>query len=148
MERLLLGYALPGKNERLFGKTLPYDHVEGSDALILGRFCEYTEKLFSYVARLEQPRTLKEWSILLTELIEALFFPDEDSEREMQVIRTGLTDLERLQEMATFDEKCFAIVVSIIASGFPFFLISPALRHRALAAWVFVTASPIILCTS
>jgi len=39
LERLILGYALPGQDEKMFRGILPYDHIEGSEASLLGSLC-------------------------------------------------------------------------------------------------------------
>jgi len=105
LERLILGYALPGQDEIMFNGILPYDHIEGTNASVLGRLLDFTEQLFTHVTSLGQPRTLNQWSKSLTELCEKFFMPDEDTEREMQVIRRTLTDLGNMQKIAIFDEE-------------------------------------------
>jgi exodeoxyribonuclease V gamma subunit len=111
LERLILGYALPGQDENMFNGILPYDHIEGSDASVLGRLLDFTEQLFTHVTSLGQPRSLNQWSKTLTELCEKFFMPDEDTEREMQVIRRRLNDLGDIQKIAGFDE---AIDINVI----------------------------------
>jgi len=105
LERLILGYALPGQDENMFNGILPYDHIEGGNASVLGRLLDFTEQLFTHVTSLRQPRTLNQWSKTLTELCEKFFMSDEDTEREMQVIRRTLTDLGDMQKIAIFDEE-------------------------------------------
>ena len=105
LERLILGYAMPGQDEKMFNGILPYDHIEGSNASVLGRLLDFTEQLFTYVTSLGQPRTLNQWSKTLTELLEKFFMPDEDTEREMQVMRRTLNDLGDMQKIAVFDEE-------------------------------------------
>jgi len=111
LERLILGYALPGQDENMFNAILPYDHIEGSNASVLGRLLGFTEQLFTCVTSLRQPRTLNQWSKTLTELCEKFFMPDEDTEREMQVIRRAFNDLGDMQKIAIFDE---AIDIDVI----------------------------------
>ena len=105
LERLILGYALPGQDENMFNGILPYDHIEGINASVLGRLLDLTEQLFTHVTSLGQPRTLNQWSKTLTELLEKFFMPDEDTEREMQVIRRTFNDLGNIQKIAIFDEE-------------------------------------------
>jgi exodeoxyribonuclease V gamma subunit len=104
LDRLLLGYAMPGQDENMFGGVLPYDHIEGSEASVLGRLLEFTEQLFTHVTSLGQPRSLDGWSKTLTKLVETFFMPDEDTEREMQVIRRTLNDLG---DMSTYGGSVF-----------------------------------------
>ncbi len=49
IERLLLGYAMPGNGQAMFSDILPYDHIEGGEAQILGRFLEFLSQLFELV---------------------------------------------------------------------------------------------------
>lgn len=103
LERLLLGYALPGEGSRVFGECLPFDHVEGSDALLLGKFCQFTETLFNLVRSLSRPRTPAQWARTLGDILEQCFLPHEAGEREAQVIRRILYELGTVQEMIPFD---------------------------------------------
>jgi len=105
LERLILGYALPGQDENMFEGILPYDHIEGSDAAILGKFLDFTEQLFTHVTALGQSRTLSQWSKTLTDIIEKFFMPNEDTEREIQLIRRALNDLGDMQKIAIFNEE-------------------------------------------
>ncbi|MCD6298135.1 MAG: exodeoxyribonuclease V subunit gamma, partial [Deltaproteobacteria bacterium] len=105
LARLLLGYAMPGRDENMFCGILPYDYLEGSDAPVLGRFTEFIELLIRHVTSLGSPRTLSEWARTLRELLEDFFMPDETTEREMQVIRGILSDLAGIKEITAFDEK-------------------------------------------
>ncbi|MFP3869988.1 MAG: exodeoxyribonuclease V subunit gamma, partial [Syntrophobacteria bacterium] len=105
LERLLLGYAMPGQDQRMFGEVLPYDHIEGSQARALGKLLEFAQKLFTHVRGPLGPRSLSEWSKILTELLEAFFLPDEDTEGEMQVMRRLLKELGDTEELSGFHEK-------------------------------------------
>lgn len=104
LERLLLGYAMPGNDENLFGGVLPYDHIEGGDASVMGRFLEFTEQIFTQVTSLTRSRTLDQWSEDLTELLDTFFMPDEDTEAEIQAIRRLLKELDSMAEEADFHD--------------------------------------------
>jgi exodeoxyribonuclease V gamma subunit len=94
LKRLLLGYALPTNGaDRLFQNIFPFDDIEGSDALILGKLVAFVEHLFEYVSALSKPRTLPEWATFLTNLLERFFSPDEENEGDAQQVRKVLTDL-------------------------------------------------------
>ncbi len=97
LERLLLGYAMPGENRIMFDGILPYDHIEGDVAQILGKFLEFLDRLFSWAQTLLTPRKLGEWQKVLLTILEQFFRPDESSEKDLQVLRhllDGLTDKE------------------------------------------------------
>jgi len=138
LTRLLLGYAMPGRDENMFEGVLPYDFLEGGDAVVLGRFAEFTELLITHVTSLVTPRTLSEWSENLKKLLECFFMPDETMEREMQVIRGALGDMVRIEEITAFDEKIDINVVKwhlghgLEREGFGFGFISGGITFCAM----------------
>jgi len=101
--RLLMGYAMPGEDEKMFGSVLPYDHVEGEDTRILGCLVEFAEDLFVHVQDLAEPRTLAGWSETLTGFLDRFFMSEESTEREIQILRRCLHDLMTMQDLARFD---------------------------------------------
>ncbi len=105
IERLLLGYAMPGHDDNMFCGILPYDEIEGGDAKILGKFLEFLDSLFNCADTLDRPRTLTLWNTTLIEILEQFFVADEDTEREIQVLRRVLDDLAKKQSLAEFDDK-------------------------------------------
>ena len=72
LDRLLLGYALPGQETLLFGGVLPYDDVEGSDAALLGRLAEFCATLTRFRAALRDAQPPSEWRQTLGALLAAL----------------------------------------------------------------------------
>lgn len=93
LDRLLLGYALPGKEERVFGGVLPYDLIEGEQALVLGAFLDFASRLFEKVQALETPREPMAWTETLMGILDAFFTGDDESEREFQAVRKVVNDL-------------------------------------------------------
>lgn len=73
LDRLLLGYALPGQEGRLFGGILPHDGIEGSDALVLGRFAVFIDALFATLSALRQPRSPAAWAQELDAVLDRFF---------------------------------------------------------------------------
>lgn len=71
LDRLLLGYAMPGE-DRTFGGVLPFDAVEGGPARTLGRFADACETLFAQVRALAAPRSLADWRATLDDLLDDL----------------------------------------------------------------------------
>lgn len=117
--RLLLGYALPGEDRKLFQGVLPYDRIEGEEVEVLGKFLDFLDALISVAASLSRPRTLPEWSRLIAELLDRFFLADLDAEREIAVIRTILADLARDQEVARFEETVGgALIQSYVQQAF------------------------------
>jgi exodeoxyribonuclease V gamma subunit len=104
LDRLLLGYALPGGNRQLFKNILPCDEIEGSLAETLGNFIEFTSRVFETAKELETPRTLGRWQATLREVLDRFFDPTEDVEREMLQGRRVLEFLGETGAASCFDE--------------------------------------------
>lgn len=105
IDRLILGYALPGKGENLFSGMLPYDNIEGQNSITLGRLIEFTNRLFKRVVSLEKAQTLRAWSEVLLSLLDDLFTSDPDTETEMQKLRRIILDLPKQQDISGFNES-------------------------------------------
>jgi len=103
IQRLLLGYAMPGLDRKMFSGILPYDPIEGGDVKILGKFLNFLDRIFTCMGFLETPRTLSDWHGKLVEILEDFFAPDEDSEREIQVLRRILDEMLRAEKLSGFD---------------------------------------------
>lgn len=111
LERLLLGFAMPGREERLFSGILPYDPVEGSETRVLGAVVEFAEQLFKGAASLDRPRTLEAWQRDLGRILDDFFEPGEEAEREMRLIHRMLDDLLKTAALSLFDEEIHLRVV-------------------------------------
>ncbi|NLI83027.1 MAG: exodeoxyribonuclease V subunit gamma, partial [Deltaproteobacteria bacterium] len=103
IDRLLLGYAMPARGEKLFSGILPYDHVEGGDASILDGFLEYLQELFQCLAQLDSQRSLGEWAELLVQILSRLFASREENAPELQLLRRNLGALKQMQEVSGFN---------------------------------------------
>jgi exodeoxyribonuclease V gamma subunit len=94
LDRLLLGYALPGGNEHLFAGILPYDEVEGSLGQVLGRFQSFAEAAIELNALPAEARTMTQWARLLRATLAQFFDPDETRDEELEALRTAIGALE------------------------------------------------------
>jgi len=104
-ERLLLGYALLGDEERLFLDRLPYADVEGAECKALGKFLGFLEELFACIHDLETARSLASWSETLLHVTAAFIAETEESARDVQLLRTYLFELQELQVKSGFEEN-------------------------------------------
>ena len=105
IHRLLLGYAMPGKNQQMFDGILPYDKVEGNEIHSFGKFLEFTDGVFRCVTDLNRPKQLQQWCSALKQLLEDFFQPDEETQREHQRLRKIIDDLRNRQTEIGFNEK-------------------------------------------
>jgi len=82
LDRLLLGYALDGEGHEFFNDILPFDDVEGSSALVLGRFVSFCRTLFATCRGLTRPLGTADWSVAIRATLEQFVLADQDGERE------------------------------------------------------------------
>lgn len=104
MDRLLLGYALRGNEEKMFNNILPYDDLEGNETEVLGKFLEFRQQLFHSVKELEGKYTLAGWAELMKSFLGRFFVEDEKNERELEILRTKIGDLASKQMLSGFEE--------------------------------------------
>ena len=102
LERLFLGYALPGRDEQLFNGLLPYDDIEGLEAQTLGVLAEYLEALFTGATLLDRSRTPGEWAATLSLLLDRFFQGHEETQRDLLAVRQTIQRLEWLGERSGF----------------------------------------------
>ena len=105
LDRLLMGYAMPGYHRDMFEGILPYDDIEGHDAGILGNMAEFLKRIFKCVEVLELPQTLKQWKGSLHNILEQFFLPNQDTERERQSLRKIFDEIAERQDQTELDEK-------------------------------------------
>ena len=90
MDRLLLGFALPGDGKTLFEGILPEPVAEGSAAKTLGAFAHFVTTLFSQLASLETPRSASEWTFSLRTLLDTFISADDSFTDERSEVATHL----------------------------------------------------------
>ncbi|HEY5718574.1 MAG TPA: hypothetical protein VIS52_08775, partial [Motiliproteus sp.] len=79
LRRLLLGFAHSDSAELAAGEWL-LPHVEGGDALLLGRLMQLLERLQHHAALLAQSRSPSQWGAYLRELRDAFFASAKEGE--------------------------------------------------------------------
>lgn len=93
LDRLLLGYALPGDDEQLFQGLLPCDAVEGSDAQLLAGLYSFVTALFELEPLLKADASPADWVERLNNLIDRFFEPDDTESRLVQLLRSSVARL-------------------------------------------------------
>lgn len=114
LERLLMGYAVPGKEGLLPAGILPYD-LEGNETAVLGKLLDFTGTFFPLVTALNKRKPLSEWSRFLEELQERLLAPRDDAEGGRVKLRETILRLRELEEESGFREP---LDVSVIMAHF------------------------------
>ena len=138
LNRMLLGYALPGQDEKMFMGVLPYDLIEGSDAPILGKFLGFMDRLFKSVKEMNEARSLQEWGEFLLKFLDGFFQADGETERELHIIRRTISDLASKQEASGFREKISLEVIKsylrtrLEGQGFGFGFLSGGMTFCAM----------------
>ncbi len=105
LDRMLLGYALPGGGTQLFQGILPYDEIEGVDATLLGALNAFIDALSDLRARLQGKHTVDAWGQLLLEMVDSFFDPSEQEEPQIQLLRNGIETLCNQSQCAEFRGK-------------------------------------------
>ncbi|MCX5894273.1 MAG: exodeoxyribonuclease V subunit gamma, partial [Proteobacteria bacterium] len=119
IERLLLGFAMPGRESMMFQDILPYDRMEGSESQVLGNFVAFLEELFSQVSMLTDSRTLKGWAEALSTMLDRLFLLSEDTEQDTQIVRSAVNRLSLIEDQSGFTGQIeLAVVRSWLESVF------------------------------
>jgi len=105
LDRLLLGYAMPDEEGRLFNGKLPYDEMEGSGTQTLGKLVEYVDRVSAMADSLIEPRTLVEWQDQCRNLLTDFITADDDTARELATVNGVVANMAELAELAGFGEK-------------------------------------------
>ncbi len=104
LDRLLLGYAMPGRGRESFGGVLPYDDVEGSEADLLGRLASFADRVFGLRRDLAAPRGIAGWREALEDLLGSLIESTNLTAWQHQTIRGALARCAERAAAGGFDE--------------------------------------------
>ncbi len=134
LDRLLLGFALAGGRERrLVGDVLPYEAVEGSEALVLGRLAAFVEATAALGETLAAPRSVAAWSATVTETLAGFLAPDDEETAAVQAVGAALDRLADDAARAAFDAPISLDLFRVLLDRQ---LERPAQRGRFLAGGV------------
>lgn len=93
LDRLMLGYALPGQATEPFDRKLPAGAAEGTGALALGALWRFFEALRRLQAEVAQPLPPARWPVLLASLVERFLLPDAREQDDAAELRAALGTL-------------------------------------------------------
>ncbi|MCC7413192.1 MAG: exodeoxyribonuclease V subunit gamma [Gammaproteobacteria bacterium] len=114
LDRLLLGYALPGDGATLFADILPHAQVEGSGARVLAGLSAFCAALAELGERLASRHPVTGWCTILGAAVEAFLAPVLAEEPAVAALREALADLRRDVTVATHD-ACVGLDVVVAA---------------------------------
>ena len=105
LKRLMLGYALPGKQEKLYNDILPFDDVEGSDSNTIGKLVHFMSLLFDFSKQLDKKHSFIDWQTLLMTALDDFLYTDANHENQLQQIRNVLQQLTEQAQYADFQKQ-------------------------------------------
>ncbi len=97
-----------GGQQGPLASILPYAEIEGQQGLALGKLAWFIDSLAEFLPRLQQAQPLPEWHGCLNELLDRFYLGDEDEERQLQLIRSQLTDWQTQLGEARFTQPISA----------------------------------------
>lgn len=93
LDRMILGFAMPGDDTFIYNDILPYDHIEGDNAAVLGNLADFCHLLFSLVETFSGSAGIQDWHSRINLLLDELFEPSDDTQRYVQMIRDRMLQL-------------------------------------------------------
>jgi exodeoxyribonuclease V gamma subunit len=104
LDRLMLGYALPGQATGPFDHKLPAGAAEGTDALALGALWRFVEALRRLQAEVALPLPPTRWPLLLASLVERFLQPDASEQDDAAELRAALGTLAEQWQRSGLDQ--------------------------------------------
>ncbi|MGE3668289.1 MAG: exodeoxyribonuclease V subunit gamma [Polyangiaceae bacterium] len=105
LDRLLVGYALPGQDRHRFQGCLPYDEVEGQAAELAGKLAAFAETLFRSLDSLDEAKSLPEWQAALARMVSLLFATEGDYAWQHQRVLSALEQIRSAAESVGFSAR-------------------------------------------
>jgi exodeoxyribonuclease V gamma subunit len=93
LDRLFMGYALPTDTRQPLNDRLPAGSAEGSEALALGSFQRFIDRLAHLRGALGRSRTALEWRQALLEVTATFLAPIDDEIDDLREVEQGIRDL-------------------------------------------------------
>lgn len=97
IDRMLLGYIMQ-TDQKLWQNLAPYDHIQGQNAIVLGKISLFIQTLKTWKAILAKSYSINDWQQLLTELLTVFFVYTEKS---------SLTKVDLLTHFAKLREEVY-----------------------------------------
>jgi len=94
-DRMALGFCMRGGGDRLWSESLPYDEIEGENAMLFAKLHQFVDLLHRFEARARAPKTLGEWRKFLDSLTLSLFPQNNETLLDRRRISQAVRDLEQ-----------------------------------------------------
>ena len=105
LDRLFLGYALAPNNDQLFADRLPYENIEGRQALPLGKLALFVDITARLCVRLSKQQTLTEWADTLTAVADSLIRPLDENDTGCSSLYSAFQTLRDTQAQSGFEQR-------------------------------------------
>ncbi|MDD2366924.1 MAG: exodeoxyribonuclease V subunit gamma [Desulfuromonadaceae bacterium] len=115
IERLVFGYAMSSEDNELFSGVLPFDNIEGDEAVVLGRFVQFVRLLHTHTSELGRARILVEWKETLAAVLKNFFKPSKAVAREFNSIEKVIDSLGRIENVSGYSDD---VTLEIIKTWF------------------------------
>jgi len=100
LDRVLLGYVMPASEMDVSYDMLPYDVIEGEDAVRLDRFLKFWRAVLDLRDQMRGPRQMSDWATLLVRAVELLCAPTDKKSWQTLQVQQILRELEEHAEQA------------------------------------------------
>ncbi len=103
LDRLLLGVAMADEDDRVVGDVTPFDHVEGDDVALTGRFVDACRTIFAAVDGLRAPRGLSAWASDISDALGRVLATEPSAQWRLDELLSLLDELGAATSSAPVD---------------------------------------------
>ncbi|MCF7792163.1 MAG: exodeoxyribonuclease V subunit gamma [Victivallales bacterium] len=114
LDRMLLGYPMTSSERDIKNslyqledeyKILPYEEIEGSNSIVLGKLLKFTDELFKLKSLISEKKSPEEWRDILSRIIDTFFAADTDRDENIEVLYRSVNSMCSDMNTVGFDEK-------------------------------------------
>jgi exodeoxyribonuclease V gamma subunit len=96
MDRMALGFCMRSNGNRVWGETMPFDEIEGQNALRFGKLFKVIDLLSKFEKDSAKEKNLLNWTGFLNEIINEFFPSDNHTLLDRNRIQKAVNDLKIL----------------------------------------------------
>jgi exodeoxyribonuclease V gamma subunit len=104
IKRLMLGFAMDDNNSVYQNCIIPYDNIEIPNAELLGKLSSFLQSLFKLRKTLSGINTIETWNKQLNEIMDFYFINNNETFRDISLLRKAFNNLERTALTADFNK--------------------------------------------